>query len=313
MFVRFGLKWSVVALSVFGFTQVSLAASDTPAMPEVAITFDDLPSHGPLPLGVTRADIAQGIVDALRRENAPPIYGFVNAIGIKWDPSAAKALQIWRDAGNLLGNHTLSHFDPNAISAEAFEDDVLADEPTLKTYMGDADWHWLRLPFLREGDTPEKRARISAFLEQHGYRIADVTIGFNDYDYNPPYVRCLAKNDQAGIEWLKVHYLKAAADAIATSQAEANKVFGRDIKHVFLLHIGAFDALMFPAVLDLLKARHFKLITLPEAQSDPAYATHADVKAEWGGSLLQRAMAARNITMPPGPGNLSAQINALCQ
>ena len=33
---------------------------------EVAITFDDLPSHGPLPNGTTRADVARSILAALR-------------------------------------------------------------------------------------------------------------------------------------------------------------------------------------------------------------------------------------------------------
>jgi len=152
---------------------------------------------------------------------------------------------------------------------------------------------------------------LSVFLAEHGYRLADATIGFNDYDYNPPYARCLAKNDQAELQKLEVIYLSAAADAIAASQAGANKVFGHDIKHVFLLHIGVFDSLMFPAVLDLLKAKHFKLITLPEAQSDPAYAAYADVGPE-GGMLLQRAMTAKNIPLPSTSDDTSATLNKLC-
>ncbi len=310
MFVRFGLRGSVAAMFVFACWQTSLSLSSTPTTPEVAITFDDLPSHGPLPTGVTRADIAQRIVSALKKKNAPPAYGFVNAVALKWDPSSAAALQIWREGGNFLGNHTYSHVDPNAISVEAFEDDIVANEPILEKYMGDADWHWLRLPFLRGGDMP-KWAHISVFLAEHGYRLADATMGFNDYDYNPPYARCLAKNDQAELQKLEAAYLSAVAAAIAASQAGANKVFGHDIKHVFLLHIGVFDSLMFPAVLDLLKAKHFKLITLQEAQSDPAYAAYADVGPE-GGMLLQRAMTAKNIPLPSTSDDTSAALNKLC-
>jgi peptidoglycan-N-acetylglucosamine deacetylase len=32
----------------------------------VALTFDDLPAHGPVPPGLTRVDIADRIVEALR-------------------------------------------------------------------------------------------------------------------------------------------------------------------------------------------------------------------------------------------------------
>jgi peptidoglycan-N-acetylglucosamine deacetylase len=307
----FGLNLFFALASVLGIMPGAAAAPE--AAPEIAVTFDDLPSHGPLPAGMTRTGIAQTFVDALKRHDAPPVYGFLNAAMLKWDPANAQALLIWREAGNLLGNHTFTHRDPDAGPAESFTDDVLADEPALQQYMPDADWHWLRLPFLREGATPEKRAAIAAFLAQHGYRLADVSVAFNDYEFNAPYARCLAKNDRAALQWLKTNYLTAAAEALDYGRLSARTAFGRDIKHVLLLHFGAFDALMFPAVLDLLKARQFRLVTLPEAQSDPVYAEYGAIGTAWGGLLPQRAMAAKNIAMPPAPDGESAKLAALCQ
>lgn len=311
MVARTGLKALLGVLCALGLAQTAAAAP--PPAPETAITFDDLPDHGALPPNVTRAQIAQDIVRSLQKAKAPPVYGFLNANALKSDPSSIEVLRIWRAGGNLLGNHTYSHMGASAVSAEAFEQDVLADEPVLARTMAGADWHWLRLPYLDGGDTPEKRAEITAFTKQHGYRIADVTIAFDDYDYNPPYARCAAKNDQAAIAWMKQNYMASAAHAIAGGQAGANAAFGRDIKHVMLLHIGAFEALMFPQVLDLLKERHFKLISLQEAQSDPAYAAYGDVRQEWGGLLPQRAMAAKNIPIPPEPDDISAKLKTLCQ
>ena len=57
------------------------------AAQEVALTFDDLPAHGPLPPGVTRLDVAKSIISTLKAANAPQVYGFINA-GIKWRKSA---------------------------------------------------------------------------------------------------------------------------------------------------------------------------------------------------------------------------------
>jgi (4-O-methyl)-D-glucuronate---lignin esterase len=103
-------------------------ASASPVTHEVALTFDDLPAHGPLPKGMTRIDIAKTIIHALQSAQAPPTYGFVNAKALADDPSTAEVLRLWREAGFPLANHTFSHMDLNANTVENFEQDLLADE-----------------------------------------------------------------------------------------------------------------------------------------------------------------------------------------
>jgi len=151
---------------------------------EVALTFDDLPAHGPLPPGLSRVDIAKRIIGALQDAHAPPTYGFVNAKGVEQDPSAMQVLRLWRDAGFPLGNHTFSHMDLNRNSAEAFEKDIIADEPILQELMGQDDWHWFRFPYLNEGNTAKKHRAILAFLTEHHYRVAEVSLDFGDDEYN---------------------------------------------------------------------------------------------------------------------------------
>ena len=116
----------------------------TAPTPQVALTFDDLPVQGPLPNGMTRVEIARNIVRALRAANAPSVYGFVNAKALQIEPANEEVLREWRAAGFPLANHTFSHMDLNASSIENFEQDILADEPTLAAWMRDEDWHWLR-------------------------------------------------------------------------------------------------------------------------------------------------------------------------
>jgi peptidoglycan-N-acetylglucosamine deacetylase len=279
-----------LALAIAGVAPA--AAQHRAAQPlRVALTFDDLPSHGPLPPGVSRLDVARSIIDTLRRYKAPPVYGFINAKQVDAAPTDGEVLRLWRAAGFPLANHAFSHMDLHANTAEAFEQDVLANEPALRSLMGDGNWHWFRFPYLREGDTPEKYTRIRAFLAKHQYRTAQVTLDFNDYAYNEPYARCVARADGEGIAWLKKSYLERAAAILTRGQDAARAIFGRDIGHVMLLHIGAFETVMLPHLLDLLQERGFALTTLDDAQADAAYAVTPDRQDGWRGTLLEQLRA----------------------
>ena len=289
---------------------VTSAAVGTPA---VALTFDDLPVHGPLPPGMARVDIANSIIHSLQAAHAPPTYGFVNANGLQDDPSSAPVLQLWRAAGFPLGNHTFSHMDLDANSVDSFEQDLLANEPTLQKFMATDDWHWLRFPYLHEGDTPEKHRAVADFLAAHRYKVAQVTVSFADYAYNEPYSRCLAKNDQQGIAKLEQGYLDGAAQSLAQSQAAAKLLYARDIKHVMLLHVGAFQTVMLPRLLDLLQQRGFQLIPLPEAQSDPAYSLRPDLSSHWDGMFLEQSLRARQLTLPDNPALSLAWLDEVCR
>lgn len=280
---------------------------------DVALTFDDLPAHGPLPPGMTRVDVANAIIHVLKAGQVPSPYGFVNAKAIADDPSSAPVLQMWRDAGFPLGNHTYSHMDLNANSVDSFEKDLVADEPTLKPYMAAADWQWLRFPFLHEGDTPEKHAAIISYLNNRGYKVAEVTLSFGDYAYNAPYARCVAKNDQQGIEQLKQSYRDGAAESLEQGQAFSRVVFGGDVKHVMLLHIGASETVMLPELLELLANRGFRLITLPDVGSEPAYAVRPELSSNWNGTFLEQHLAARHIGTPKDSERRLAALDALCR
>jgi len=281
--------------------------------PSVALTFDDLPVHAALPAGMTRTDVAKSILAVLAAHHAPPTYGFVNAQGLV-DPANGEVLRLWRAAGHPLGNHTFSHIDLNAHPVEDFEADVRKNERALRAYMGDADWHWLRYPFLHEGDTMEKRHAVRQFLKDNGYKIAQVTLNFDDWAFNDPYARCLAKNDAASVEWLKDAYLRRARNAVAAGPETAQRIYGHDVPHVFLLHIGAFETVMLPRLLDLLEERGFQLVPLPEAQADPAYAVDPDVAFPGGGTLFDQMKRARGLTDPaPGvPDDTLAKVQGLC-
>src|SRR3974390_215774 len=168
-------------------------------------------------------------------------------------------------------------------------------------------------PFSTKATPPPKKRAISEFLTAHGYKVAQVTISFGDYAYNEPYARCLATNDQQGIDHLKLGYLDGAALSLQQSVADAELLYGRDIKHVMLLHVGSFQTVMLPRLLELLNHREFRLITLPEAASDPAYPMHPDLPSKYGGTFLEMSLAARHITPVHNPPLSLAWLDQVCR
>jgi lysophospholipase L1-like esterase len=251
-------------------------ASTAAAAPRLALTFDDLPEHGPLPTGTSSADVVADIVAALKAAGVKAPHGFVNAARAA-TPDNAQAIAAWQRAGFPLGNHGFAHRDLATIDVATFERELTANEPVLRTAMRARDWHWFRYPFLSEGATPMQRDAARAVLRARGYRIAAVTMDFGDYAWNGAYARCVARADGAAIAELERSYLAAARVAAARSRAAAAAVYGRDIPYVLLMHVGAFDARMLPRLLALYRGLGFAFVPLEEAQSDAAYRASTDL------------------------------------
>ncbi|MEP6545954.1 MAG: polysaccharide deacetylase family protein [Gammaproteobacteria bacterium] len=265
---------------------------------QMAITFDDLPSHGELPPNETRLQIADSILSTLKSQHLPPTYGFLNGAKVEQEPATEAVLKAWRNAGQPLGNHTWAHLDINDLSATTFAAEIQKNEPLLQKYMAGEDWHWFRYPYLHEGDTLKKRRAVRSWLERHGYRVAQVNMDFEDYLWNAPYARCVAQHDDAAIARLHDSYLATAEQFIAVFRALSQRVYGRDVKYVLLLHVGAFDARMLPELLSLYRNKGFSFISLAEAQNDPSYMDDPDIGSKDGGALLELMLMRRHLKVP---------------
>lgn len=280
---------------------------------KVAVTFDDLPLNGELPAGLTRVEVTRNTLAVLKNRHVPPAYGFVNAKKLEGNADAADALKIWA-AAEPFGNHTYSHMDLNVNPPEAFEREIEQNEPALELLASkEANWRWLRYPFLREGDTVEKRRAVREYLQAHQYRVAQVTLDWEDYLWNTPYARCSAKNDAKSIAWLRSSYLETADAYLDAGREAAKLVYGHDINHVLLLHLGAFSSAILPDVLDLLKKKGFTLTTLDDAESDPAYAGDPDAGSKYGGTMLELWLEARQIKYPAVPPKPYQQLRDICK
>lgn len=289
------------------FSPLSLRAE------KVAITFDDLPLNGQLPANNSEADIARETLAVLKKHRIAGVYGFINAKKLEGNPTGAEALKLWIAAGQRVGNHTYGHINLHTNSADAFTREVEQNEPALQLLARGDEWRWLRYPYLREGDTVEKRREVRAYLQAHRYRIAQVTLDYEDYLWNTPYARCVMKQDAKAIEWLRRSYLETAEAYLDGNREMARLVFGREIDHVLLLHLGAFSSDILPPLLTLLKRKGFEVAPLEVVQRDAAYATDPDAGSRYGGTLLEQWMDVKKLPYPSIPKKPQKELDALCR
>lgn len=279
---------------------------------KVAITFDDLPLNGSLPPGVTRVETTENVLKILKKRNVPPVYGFINAKKLEGNLDGAEALRLWA-AAEPVGNHTYSHMDLEQNLPEAFEREIEENEPALELLQAKDNWHWFRYPYLHEGDTVEKRRAVRVYLKAHGYRVAQVTLDWEDYLWNTAYARCVAKDDKKSIEWLKASYLSTASEFLDLGREQAKLIYGREISYVLLMHLGAYSSTILPDALELLKKKGFTLVTLEEAQSDAAYESDPDVGLHDAGTLLDQMMQVKGIKYPEHAEKPYKEMETVCQ
>jgi peptidoglycan/xylan/chitin deacetylase (PgdA/CDA1 family) len=238
---------------------------------ELAITVDDLPAHSDAHPDMTRLDIAAEMIAALKAAGAPPTYGFANGTPMDWEPAVADVLNMWHDAGFFLANHTFSHLDLAQVSVDDFIEDIEKMDRALTPWVSASSVKLFRYPYLSEGDTQAKRRSVREYLKQRGYRIAPVTVDYNDWAWSAAYTRCSRAHDDEALRQLQDQVVTAARRKLREAQQQSKFLVGRDIKHILLLHISALTARTLPAMLATLQTDGVKFISLPVALEDPVY------------------------------------------
>lgn len=297
---------------------IALASCTTSREPEVpigpfkmAITIDDLPVHGPVPSRMTPLLINRQMVDAIRAAGVPAM-GFVNGHWIEKDPRNLAALEVWRDAGIPLANHSWSHLNFNGQTVEAYKQEITRNEPLLDKVDVAGGKRWFRFPFLGEGDDPAKRAQIRTFLAERGYKIAGVSMDFSDWQFNTAYGRCKDAGDAEALARMEGMYLQAARDHVHHSRRLGRAIYGREIPQVQLMHVGAMSAHMMPRLIDLYRSMGAQFVSLREAQSDPAYAEDNDPRLPARSQFIGSRAQAMGVQFTH-PKDNEAELAAMCQ
>jgi peptidoglycan-N-acetylglucosamine deacetylase len=269
---------------------------------EVALTVDDLPGMGALPAGGSRTRIAQDLIRALK-EKEVPAYGFVNGVQFDADPPQVEVLKAWASAGFLIGNHTFSHLSLSNVSAETYIADIERMDRRLAALKltGEAlrVRRVFRYPYLSEGDTLAKRDAVRRYLFANQYRIAEVTVDYKDWAWNDAYTRCVARNDSATLGVIRTRARASAQRHLEESVKLARILFGRDIRHILLIHMGAFEAAELGGIISEYRAAGVKFIALRQAMEDPAYEVNPNYPYKGKDkTFLQQILESRKIDYP---------------
>lgn len=286
------LGWmGMAALCLAGAVQAAPAQ-------RIALTIDDLPwqrldERNEPELAQRHAQLLAALKHA-----EVPVVGFVNERKLEQDgqrqPARVQMLRDWLDAGFELGNHTGGHVDLHAVGLAAFEQDILQGERTLRPLLAERGQtpRWFRHPYLRTGQTPQQRQALAAFLAQHGYRTAPVTVDNSEWIWAFAYdhVRDSVTDPEARaaqLRQLRRGYVPYMLNKLDYYQAQSQQLLGRLPAQVWLMHANALNADSIGELIAATRRRGYRFVTLEQALQDPAYA-HVEGDDSAGGSWIHR-------------------------
>lgn len=186
-------------------------------------------------------------------------------------PEAKGLVAQWDDAGHLICNHSYSHlmFTDPAITYDQFSSDFLRNEPLIAPYRHRTQL--FRYPFLKEGDTAEKRDRFRALLKSNGYKVGHVTVDASDWYVNQRIAERMEKDHQAKLEPYRDYLVAHLLDRAAFYRQLSVEVVGREIPHTLLIHYSYMNALFLSNVLQAFEQVGWQWIDADRAYRDPVF------------------------------------------
>ncbi|MGL5741734.1 MAG: polysaccharide deacetylase family protein [Legionella sp.] len=230
---------------------------------EIAITIDDLPfvgSGSSTPASLKRTqDRFMAIVKALV-DNQVPATGF--AIGGAVAKNEWYLLEAFRDQLFALGNHTYTHYSLNQTGTDKYIADIDRADTTLAPVMTEPKY--FRYPYLAEG-TGAKKQKVLAYLAEHQYTIAPVTIDSKDYEFNARFYKIPYRKRAQNLPAFKKRYLAYIWKQTLLAERSAKKVEGQPVKQILLIHANLLNSLCLEDIIELYRKNGYKFISLADA------------------------------------------------
>ncbi|HZR30935.1 MAG TPA: polysaccharide deacetylase family protein [Terriglobales bacterium] len=243
---------------------------------QVCITVDDLPAGAADSMSAaTITDLTSKIVATLRDQKVPAV-GFVNEKKLyHWGEvdQRINALAMWVDSGLELGNHTFSHASLNKVGLKAWEDEIVQGESVTRLLLAKHNMklRYFRHPYLDTGRDLQTRRDAEAFLVARGYRIAPVTVDAWDWMFAGVYEDAKKRGDTALQQQLAKTYVTYTDAVFAYTEQFSKELIGYEPKQILLLHGNQLEADHLGEIIDVMRKRGYRFITLEDALSDQAY------------------------------------------
>lgn len=177
-------------------------------------------------------------------------------------------LNKWDSSNHLICNHSFSHsyFHSQKITLEDYEVDCLKCDSLIKSYKNYT--RLFRYPYLKEGNTIEKRDGFREFLASNAYKNGYVTIDASDWYIDQRMRDTLKNNPNADLAPYKQFYLEHIYDRAIFYDSLAYKLTGRHVKHTLLLHHNLINALFLDDLIKMFTEKGWEIINASDAFSD---------------------------------------------
>jgi peptidoglycan/xylan/chitin deacetylase (PgdA/CDA1 family) len=256
------------------------------AAKRIAVTIDDLPVTPPGRHTVEQEERITAKLLAVLKDHEVPALGLVNESKLEGedgavDPRRVGLLTRWLDAGHELGNHGHGHLDLHTVDPERWMADVLRGERVTRPLVEaraepqDSPFRFFRHPFLHTGRSVEIQERTEAFLREHGYTIAPVTIDNGEWIYGGAYADAWNRGDEEAMRRLGEDYVRYMLAVVEFYEGQTEAILlpeeAATFPHALLIHAYALNADWLDPLLDALEERGYEWIPLEEALEHPAY------------------------------------------
>jgi peptidoglycan/xylan/chitin deacetylase (PgdA/CDA1 family) len=314
------LSFLCVLFSFSVATGTLVSRADTPPDRQIAITIDDLPAGAAQNMSAAAiTEMTTKLLATLRQQKVPAV-GFVNErkLYYNWNEvdERIKALNMWLDAGFELGNHTFGHTSLNKAGLKDFEDSVIQGETVTRLLLAQHGMklRYFRHPYLDTGRDLQTRREAEAFLVARGYRIAPVTLDAWDWNFAGIYDEAKKRGDTALQQEVVSSYLSYHAAVFAYYEKFSKDLIGYEPKQILLLHGNQLEAEHVGELIDMIRKRGYRFITLENALSDEAYALPDTYVGEEGTGWLDHWAITRGQppqAAPVFPQAMAERANAL--
>jgi len=264
----------LLALGSGIFLSSPLSRSQSSDNPRVSFTFDD-PNLNPDP-EFSPQERNQRILDALMACGEVKAALFV--CGKRIDSDKGHALvSAWDTSDHIIANHSYSHlyYHSDSVSIHEYSTDMMRCDSLLHDYKNYTKL--FRFPYLKEGDTVEKRDAMRAFLESHGYANGAVTIDASDWYIDQRLTNRLKTDPDADLTIYREYYLNHIIERAEFYDDLAQNILGRSIGHTLLLHHNLLNALFLTDLIDTFRANGWEIIDAVSAYEDMIFEQQPDI------------------------------------
>ncbi|MEW5676639.1 polysaccharide deacetylase family protein [Flavobacterium enshiense] len=256
----------------------------------VAITVDDVPNKTFF-IKDKGEPVLLNTLDSLKI----PVGIFINEGKLFQEDSLIRRnhLDNWANRNYVtLGNHTFSHLRYSDVGFDAFTADVKKGEIISRglARKNGKNLKYFRFPYNDLGKDSLQHQAIKDFLKQNNYQLTPFTIESIDWMYNYVYEYYLSQNERQKAQETGQAYVAITLAYFEYVEKLSQEKYGRDIRQIYMCHDNILNAVYLPSILEALRLKNYKFISLKKALKDKVYQQKDYYTKKWGISWVYRWM-----------------------